>query len=97
LYQGKSQCLQNSIFASAEVSASGEQIQLKDAFDEVKDIIEDQTVIKIDTEGCELAILNSKKLFLISYRSSTLNFIRKKIVLGSIISLTKLMGFGMLM
>ena len=63
LYQGKSQCLQNSIFASAEVSASGEQIQLKDAFDEVKDIIEDQTVIKIDTEGCELAILNSIKPF----------------------------------
>jgi len=63
LFQGKSQCLQNSIFASAEVSESGEQIQLEDAFDELKKIIEDQTVIKIDTEGCELEILDSIKTF----------------------------------
>ena len=59
LFQGKTQCLQYSIFKNIEVSESGEQIQLKAAFDEVKEIIENQTVIKIDTEGCEFPILNS--------------------------------------
>ena len=61
LFQGKTQCLQYSIFKNIEVSESGEQIQLKAAFDEVKEIIENQTVIKIDTEGCEFPILNSIK------------------------------------
>ena len=61
LFQGKTQCLQYSIFKNTEVSESGEQIQLKAAFDEVKEIIENQTVIKIDTEGCEFPILNSIK------------------------------------
>ena len=61
LFQGKTQCLQYSIFKNTEVSESGEQIQLKAAFDEVKKIIENQTVIKIDTEGCEFPILNSIK------------------------------------
>ena len=61
LFQGKTQCLQYSIFKNTEVSESGEQIQLKAAFDEVKEIIENQTVIKIDTEGCEFPILNSLK------------------------------------
>ena len=63
LFQGKTQCLQYSIFKNTEVSESGEQIQLKAAFDEVKEIIENQTVIKIDTEGCEFQILNSIKTF----------------------------------
>ena len=61
LFQGKTQCLQYSIFKNTEVSESGEQIQLKAAFDEVKEIIQNQTVIKIDTEGCEFPILNSIK------------------------------------
>lgn len=61
LFEGKTQCLQYSIFKNTEVSESGEQIQLKAAFDEVKEIIENQTVIKIDTEGCEFPILNSIK------------------------------------
>lgn len=61
LFQGKTQCLQYSIFKNTEVSESGEQIQLKAAFDEVKEIIQNQTVIKIDTEGCEFPILNSLK------------------------------------
>ena len=61
LFQGKTQCLQYSIFKNTEVSESGEQIQLKAAFDEVTEIIENQTVIKIDTEGCEFPILNSIK------------------------------------
>ncbi len=63
LFEGKTQCLQYSIFKNIEVSESGEQIQLKAAFDEVKEIIENQTVIKIDTEGCEFQILNSIKTF----------------------------------
>ena len=63
LFEGKTQCLQYSIFKNTEVSESGEQIQLKAAFDEVKEIIENQTVIKIDTEGCEFQILNSIKTF----------------------------------
>lgn len=61
LFEGKTLCLQYSIFKNTEVSESGEQIQLKAAFDEVKEIIENQTVIKIDTEGCEFPILNSIK------------------------------------
>jgi FkbM family methyltransferase len=61
LLAGNSQCLQHSIFPSAEVSANGEQIHLKDAFVELDGIIEEQTLLKIDTEGCELPILTRLK------------------------------------
>ena len=61
MFQGKHSAYNIQFSKNTEVSESGEQIQLKAAFDEVKEIIENQTVIKIDTEGCEFPILNSIK------------------------------------
>ena len=64
LLAGKSQCLQHSIFTSVEVSESGEKIQIEDAFAEIESIANDQTLLKVDTEGCEFQILSSvKQLF----------------------------------
>ena len=57
LYNGQNQGLQHSIFPSAEVTAQGESIQLKDARHTLAGSIEANTLIKIDTEGCELPIL----------------------------------------
>lgn len=57
LYNGQNQGLQHSIFPSAEVSSQGESIQLKDVRQVLADSIEANTLIKIDTEGCELPIL----------------------------------------
>ena len=57
LFHGRNQALQGSIFSSAEVTTEGESIQLKDAREALTDCIETDTLIKIDTEGCELPIL----------------------------------------
>lgn len=57
LFHGRNQALQGSIFTSAEVTTEGESIQLKDAREALTDCIETDTLIKIDTEGCELPIL----------------------------------------
>lgn len=57
LLTGKTQCLQHSIFRSAEVGSEGTTIQLVDALNEVGQLIDSQTWLKIDTEGCELPIL----------------------------------------
>lgn len=61
LLKGRLQCMQHSVFRSAEVGDDGERIQLKDALAEIEPLIDERTIIKIDTEGCELAIL--KRLF----------------------------------
>ncbi len=57
LFDGATQCLQPSIFQSAEVKMTGEPIKLKDALKELEHRIDSNTLLKIDTEGCECFIL----------------------------------------
>lgn len=59
LYKGNLQSLQNSIHKSLEVSDSGDEIELKEASSELTEVVDKYTIIKIDTEGCELNILQS--------------------------------------
>lgn len=58
LYYGKSQSAQDSIIPSAETVEGGEVVQLLNVAEEVeKKGFTDISIIKIDTEGCELPIL----------------------------------------
>jgi len=60
LYEGASQSLQNSLFSSAETSASGNAVELRHAgrmFDELE--LGQISILKVDTEGAELPVLNS--------------------------------------
>lgn len=58
LYHGLSQTLQHSIVPNAEVnSANFETIRIESASEFLKPILRSGTLIKIDTEGCELPIL----------------------------------------
>ena len=59
LYQGNSQCLQNSVIQSVEVTEEFEDIELRSANSELGKIIRDKCILKIDTEGCELPILKA--------------------------------------
>lgn len=64
LYLGRSQCLQHSVIPSIEVSDNFEMIKLRKASDVINKISEGRSILKIDTEGCEVQILNSLKKFL---------------------------------
>jgi FkbM family methyltransferase len=57
LYQGSSQCLQHSIYRSVETGNGYEVAELRPASNELiaRDIT--PSILKIDTEGCELPIL----------------------------------------
>ena len=60
LYEGASQSLQNSLYSSAETSASGNSVELRHAgrmFDELE--LNQISILKVDTEGSELPVLNS--------------------------------------
>jgi FkbM family methyltransferase len=57
LYLGNSQCLQNSVIPSIEVTEKFEDVELRSANSELGKIIRDKCILKIDTEGCELPIL----------------------------------------
>lgn len=58
LYHGNTQCLQHSIIQSPEVNSQDfETVTLKDAFFELRDKMVGRCLIKIDTEGCEVAIV----------------------------------------
>lgn len=60
LYHGKLFQLQNSIYQGPEVDSNNyEEIKLLDASTELKSQIVPGTLLKIDTEGCELEILRS--------------------------------------
>jgi len=74
LYDGATQCLQSSIFRSAEVKDTGERITLKDAFTEIQPRIDSNTLLKIDTEGCELPILKRIELLLTDIKVIYLEF-----------------------
>jgi FkbM family methyltransferase len=58
LYHGNKQCLQHSIVESPEVnSCDYEMITLRDALAELSDKVHGRCLLKMDTEGCEVAIL----------------------------------------
>jgi FkbM family methyltransferase len=58
LHLGASQCMQHSIVASGETGGASETITLKRASTEFDRLgLERISILKIDTEGCELAIL----------------------------------------
>lgn len=60
LFHGKLQCLQHSIHPSVEVDLTDfEIIQLRDAARELLPKIIPGTLLKIDTEGCEMEILRA--------------------------------------
>jgi FkbM family methyltransferase len=60
LFHGKLQCLQHSIHPSVEVDQSDfEIIQLRDAATELLPKLRPGTLLKIDTEGCEMEILRA--------------------------------------
>ncbi len=66
LYHGNVQCLQHSIFHSPEVNAKeSEVIQLRDAYELLRDKLVGRCILKIDTEGCELSILRRIKPLLV--------------------------------
>ncbi len=58
LYVGTSQCLQNSLYSSVEVQDAFEDVQIKQSAAELEDILSGKRcLLKIDTEGCEVPIL----------------------------------------
>jgi hypothetical protein len=62
LYHGNVQCLQHSIFQSPEVNEKdSEPVQLRDAYELLRDKLVGRCILKIDTEGCELSILRRIK------------------------------------
>jgi FkbM family methyltransferase len=60
LYSGKLQSMQCSIVPGPETSDRSETIELRSADDEMKRLgIDEISILKLDTEGCELPILTS--------------------------------------
>lgn len=60
IYQGNMDSVTNSILKSPETSGQGTKIQLRKALDVLKsEAIERIDILKIDTEGCEVPILQS--------------------------------------
>jgi FkbM family methyltransferase len=58
LFLGKNQCMQNSLVASVEVGGDSETITLKRASSEFDRLgLQRISILKIDTEGCEMPIL----------------------------------------
>lgn len=58
LHHGASQCMQHSIFQSLETGSRTETIQLRDAAAAIDELgLERISVLKVDTEGCEVPIL----------------------------------------
>lgn len=58
LYQGSSQCLQHSIYRNVETGNDYELVELHRASEELIARNITPSILKIDTEGCELQILN---------------------------------------
>lgn len=60
LYLGNSQCLQHSLYPSVEVSQSFELVEIRLASVELRDVLSGKRcLMKIDTEGCEVPILQN--------------------------------------
>jgi FkbM family methyltransferase len=59
LYEGKTQCMQYSVYPGPEVTEQSTQIELHRALDELQGISESPWLLKVDVEGAELAILKS--------------------------------------
>ncbi len=58
LHLGASQCMQHSIYSSRETGAATETVALKDAAAQFDALGLDRvTILKVDTEGCEVPIL----------------------------------------
>jgi FkbM family methyltransferase len=58
LYHGRDQCAQNSVMDSRETSTSSEMIRLIKVSEELeKQAIQQVSILKVDTEGCEVPIL----------------------------------------
>lgn len=64
LYLGNAQCLQHSIFRSREVGEKCEDISIRRAADEFERIGIQPSILKIDTEGCEVPILCDLRSFI---------------------------------
>ena len=59
LYLGQSQCLQNSLYNSNEVTDNFEEVEIRSAAKELGKIMTKSCILKIDTEGSELPIICS--------------------------------------
>ena len=65
LFQGKTDSVESSVCATNRTTGEGEQIQLKDASEFLATQgIENIDIMKIDTEGCEVPILQSLQKYL---------------------------------
>lgn len=65
LYSGNCQCLQNSLYSSGEVTEEFELVEIRSASAELKEIISGKRcLLKIDTEGCEVPILQDLESYL---------------------------------
>jgi FkbM family methyltransferase len=60
LFFGNSQAMQNSVFCSIETTTTSETVHLRSASMELR-FLEAGTILKLDTEGCELAVLEAIK------------------------------------
>jgi FkbM family methyltransferase len=61
LDEGKSQCMQHSIFPGPEVTDKFVLIDIRSAFEELRGVSETPWLLKIDVEGAELGVLESIK------------------------------------
>ncbi len=59
LYQGKSQCMQHSVYPGPEVTDRATPVELRCAAEELAGVTEEPWLLKIDVEGAELAVLQS--------------------------------------
>jgi FkbM family methyltransferase len=59
LYSGRRQCLQYSLKADAEVTDSWQAVEIRNAYAELERKVQNSSILKVDTEGCELSILNN--------------------------------------
>ncbi len=59
LYTGRAQCLQNSLHADAEVGDAWQAVEIRCALNELRKQVTKSSILKIDTEGCELGILRN--------------------------------------
>lgn len=60
IHYGKDQCAQDSIFKSQETITNGEKVALVDVCSEIENRgISEISLMKVDTEGCEIPILTS--------------------------------------
>ena len=62
LFEGASQCLQNSLYNSAETSESTQTVELRHAGHMIEELeLKQISILKIDTEGAELPVLGALK------------------------------------